>query len=50
MCTMISVFVPRTADVDALEAWSRECGVPRQRRAADARKSGREAKLRMFHT
>jgi hypothetical protein len=33
MCTMISVFVPRTADVDALEAWSRECGVHRQRLA-----------------
>ena len=31
MCTMISVFVPRTADVEALEAWSRECGVERQR-------------------
>ncbi len=33
MCTMISVFVARTADVDALEAWSRECGVHRQRLA-----------------
>src|SRR6266700_6195275 len=33
MCTMISVFVPRIADVDALEAWSRECGVHRQRLA-----------------
>jgi len=31
MCTMISVFVPRTADVDALEAWARECGVHRER-------------------
>jgi hypothetical protein len=30
---MISVFVPRTADIDALEAWSRECGVHRQRLA-----------------
>jgi len=28
---MISVFVSRTADVDALEAWSRECGVNRAR-------------------
>ncbi len=33
MCTMISVFVPRIADVDALEEWSRECGVTRQRLA-----------------
>jgi hypothetical protein len=30
---MISVFVPRTADLDALEAWARECGVHRQRLA-----------------
>ncbi len=33
MCTMISVFVARTADVDALEEWSRHCGVHRQRLA-----------------
>lgn len=30
---MISVFVSRTADLDALEAWSRECGVHRRRLA-----------------
>jgi len=32
MCTMVSVFVTTPADIDALEAWSDECGVRRRRR------------------
>lgn len=32
MCTMVSIFVTIPADVDALEAWSDECGVRRRRR------------------
>jgi hypothetical protein len=31
MCTRISVFVPITADLDALEAWSEACGVALER-------------------
>jgi len=31
MCTMVSIFVSASADLDALEAWSDECGVRRRR-------------------
>ena len=31
MCTMVSIFVTTPADIDALEAWSDDCGVRRRR-------------------
>jgi hypothetical protein len=31
MCTMVSIFVSAAADLDALEAWSDDCGVRRRR-------------------
>jgi hypothetical protein len=31
MCTRISIFVPITSDLDALESWSEECGVAIER-------------------